>query len=101
MDITYAMPCLISVLMHVELAPDICFFSEFSAEQGIPRWDSSANSAFIYRPGITEHDVRDFVYFASTDGFSYWVLALPSHVDITEQDAAHWSTIARLGSAEL
>ena len=55
----------------------------------------------VWGSGGTERDLRDFIYFVSSDRFKQWVFILPPHIGISEQDASRWATISRVDSAML
>ena len=77
------------------------FVEDIEASFGIPRWGASMNNDFVGGSGKTEHDLHDFIHFASSRQFKYWVFIAPSHIDISEDVADYWDTIERVDSALL
>ena len=70
-------------------------------DEGIPVRVPTTGGGLVCGSGKTEHDLNDFIYFAPTSHFYYWVFFQPPHIDISEEDASNWTTIARVDSALL
>lgn len=84
-----------------KLAPAISLSKKWPWGGGIPSWDPATERELVCGSGKTEHDLHDFIYFASANQFRRWVPILPPHIYISEQNASRCSTIARSDSAQL
>ena len=72
-----------------------------AVELEIRKWGIALGLDFFCWSGKTERDIRDFIHFASSNSFTYWVVIFPSHIDISDSNSQHWTTISKVDSAQL